>query len=56
MFSRHVFILNASEDLTTPNLFPLPEGSAAAEVDTRGCGFVFVIARYLNSFVTNERF
>ena len=27
MFSLHVFILNASEDLSTPNSFPLPEGS-----------------------------
>ena len=67
MFSLHVFILNASEDLSSPNSFPLPEGSrrylgavsddvgvAAAEADSCGCGFVFGIARYLNSFVTNE--
>ena len=67
MFSLHVFIVNASEDLSTPNSFLLPEGSrrylgavaddvgvAAAEADSCGCGFVFGIARYLNSFVTNE--
>ena len=67
MFSLGVLISNASEDLSTPNSFPLPEGSrrylgavaddvgvAAAEADTRGCGFVFGLARYLNSFVTNE--
>ena len=61
------FHLNASEDLSTPNSFPLPEGSrrylgavaddvgvAAAEADSCGCGFVFGIARYLNSFATNE--
>ena len=27
MFSLDVFISNASEDLSTPNSFPLPEGS-----------------------------
>ena len=29
-------------------------GVAAAEADTCGYGFVFGIARYLNSFVTHE--
>ena len=67
MFCLHVFILNASEDLPTRRTFPLQEGPrrylgavaddvgvAAAEADTCGYGFVFGIARYLNSFVTNE--
>ena len=66
MFSLGVSISNASEDSSTPNSFPLPEGSrrylgavaddvgvADAEADTRGCGLVFGLARYLNSFVTN---
>ena len=67
MFSLGVFISNASEDLSTPNSFPLQEGPrrylgavaddvgvAAAEADTCGYGFVFGLARYLNSFVTHE--
>ena len=67
MFSLHVFIFNAFEDLSTRRTFPLQEGPrrylgsvaddvgvAAAEADSCGCGFVLGIARYLNSFVTNE--
>ena len=62
VFSLDAFISNASEDLSTPNSFPVPVGSrrylgaladdvgvAPAEADTRGCGFVFGIARYLRS-------